>query len=125
MSRYLEIRQQVPRRQNVRRRAAKSPGKDGRPRWTVLTLIVFLILFAAILSVWSSGRVVNLGYLIRSDVIEKQRLIDERNTLNLDISRLKSPEWLEIEANRLGFVKPDSNQYIRVEAGQKRTSRTQ
>jgi hypothetical protein len=123
MNRYLEIRQHMPRRQNVRRRSARSASAWGRPQWFVAGLIVLIVLFAAILSVWSSGRVVNLGYLIRSNMIEKQKLIDERNALNLEISRLKSPEWLEIEANRFGFVKPESDQYVRIE-GQMRTAPT-
>jgi hypothetical protein len=112
MARYLEINQQLPRRQNIKRRIARPALRLNWREWMAALSIVLLLLLTALLSVWSSGRVFSLGYEISTDLAEKQKLIDQKNALDLEILRLKNPERLEVEARRFGFVKPEADQFI-------------
>jgi len=114
MARYLAINQQLPRRQSVRKQTVRPALKWGWREWMATSLVVALLLLVALMSVWSSGRVFTLGYEISAGLADKQKLLDEKNALELESLRLKNPERLEWEAKRLGFVKPESDQFIRV-----------
>lgn len=81
---------------------------------TGLWIVLMIFLFAeALLYAWCRVQCVNVGYGIDREVRRQQTLIKQRNTLNIEMARLKSPERIEaIARTRLGLVMPDSHQRV-------------
>ena len=88
-----------------------------RPVRKVMTglWIVFMVLFfvEALFYAWCRVQCVNAGYGIDRENRRHQALLRERNTLRIELARLKSPERIEtIARTRLGLVMPDVQQKV-------------
>ena len=85
-----------------------------RRKWTVLWLAVMMIFFGeALFYAWCRVQCVNAGYAIDRETRRHHALLSERNTLKIELARLKSPERIEtIARTRLGLVMPDSRQTV-------------
>ncbi len=81
---------------------------------TGLWIMLMIFLFAeALLYAWCRVQCVNAGYGIDLEMRRQQTLLKQRNTLNIELARLKSPERIEaIARTRLGLVMPDSHQRV-------------
>lgn len=111
-------------RQAVQPAAANSPraGNGNRrvrpPRakriglWITLMVLFFM---EAFFYAWCRVQCVNTGYAINRQEQRNQALQAERNTLKIELARLKSPERIEaIARKRLGLAMPDAQQTIRL-----------
>ena len=77
--------------------------------------VAFLILFFAegLFYAWCRVQCVNAGYGIDRAARRHLALIKERNTMKIELARLKSPERIEtIARTRLGLVMPDGQQTV-------------
>ena len=115
MARYLAINQQVHRRQKIRRRNAGPAIVWDWQAFLAVVGIAALILAAALVSVWSSGRSLALRYDIKAKSDQRERLNDQKTDVKLEISRLIERRRLESEAKRLGLVKAKPDQIIKVQ----------
>lgn len=104
----------------ARRRQAGGGGRGNRkvapPRKTKtgIWLVVMVLFFTqALLYVWCRVQCVKAGYGIEREMRQRQALTKERNTLDIEMARLKSPERIEtIARTRLGLVMPDAQQKV-------------
>jgi len=93
-----------------RNRKLKPPGKTMTGLWLVLMVLFFL---EALFYAWCRVQCVNAGYGIDRENSRHQALLKERNTLKIELARLKSPERIEtIARTRLGLVMPDVQQTV-------------
>ena len=94
----------------ARNRKVRPPKKNQVGLWIVLMSLLFLeTLFYA----WCRVQCVNTGYGIDRETRRYQALVKERNTLRIELERLKSPQRIEtIARTRLGLVRPDSHQTV-------------
>jgi cell division protein FtsL len=83
--------------------------KDGRSALGLLTVAIFL---AAILSVWSSSKVVSLGYEISIESHRLQKVKEINAKLKSELAMLKSPGRLEPIAKELLHMAPPDNRQI-------------
>lgn len=85
-----------------------------KKKHTGLWIILMVFLFAeALLYAWCRVQCVNAGYGIDREMRKQEVLLKQRNTLNIEMARLKSPERIEaIARTRLGLVMPDSHQRV-------------
>ncbi len=84
--------------------------KGGRLILSVLTTAIFL---AAILSVWSSSKVVSLGYEISVESRHLQKTKYKNTKLRSELAMMKSPRRLEaIAKKRLHLAPPDNRQIV-------------
>ncbi len=81
---------------------------------TGLWIILMVFLFAeALLYAWCRVQCVNAGYGIDLETRRHQALLKARNSLKIELARLKSPERIEtIARTRLGLVMPDTQQTV-------------
>lgn len=78
--------------------------------WIVLMVLFFI---QALFYAWCRVQCVDAGYGIDQAHQRRQALIKERNTLNIEMARLKSPERIEqIARTRLGLVMPNAEQTV-------------
>jgi cell division protein FtsL len=78
--------------------------------WIVLMVLFFV---EALFYAWCRVQCVNAGYGIDRENRRHQALLKERNTLKIELARLKSPERIEtIARTRLGLIMPDSQHTI-------------
>ena len=76
-------------------------------------LVMALFFVQALFYVWCRVQCVSAGYGIDREMRRRQALTRERNTLNIEMARLKSPERIEtIARTRLGLVMPDVQQTV-------------
>ncbi len=76
-------------------------------------LVMALFFLQALFYVWCRVQCVSAGYGIDREMRRRQALTRERNTLNIEMARLKSPERIEtIARTRLGLVMPDAQQTV-------------
>jgi len=76
--------------------------------WIVLMVLFFV---EALFYAWCRVQCVNAGYGIDRETRRHQALLKERNTLRIELARLKSPERIEtIARTRLGLVMPNAQQ---------------
>jgi len=99
------------------KRAAGAKNRKVRPPRKVNTglwIMLMILLFAeALFYAWCRVQCVNAGYGIDQQMRQRQALLKQRNTLNIELARLKSPERIEaIARTRLGLVMPDSHQRV-------------
>jgi cell division protein FtsL len=67
----------------------------------------------ALFYAWCRVQCVNAGYGIDRQTRRHQALLKERNTMKIELARLKSPERIEtIARTRLGLVMPDGQQMV-------------
>jgi len=72
-----------------------------------------LLFIQALFYAWCRMQCVDAGYGIDRETRRRQVLIKERNTLNIELARLKSPERIEkIARTQLGLVMPDARQTV-------------
>lgn len=94
----------------ARNRKARPPRKINTGLWIALMIFLFA---EALLYAWCRVQCVNAGYGIDREMSRRQTLLKQRNTLNIELARLKSPERIEaIARTRLGLVMPDSQQRV-------------
>lgn len=91
-------------------RKVRPPKKKRTGLWlTVMALFFVETLFY----VWCRVQCVNTGYAIDRETRQYNELLKERNTLKIELARLKSPQRIEtIARTRLGLVLPDSRQTV-------------
>jgi cell division protein FtsL len=78
--------------------------------WIVLMAFFFV---EALFYAWCRVQCVNAGYGIDRQTRRHQALLKERNTMKIELARLKSPERIEtIARTRLGLVMPDGQQMV-------------
>lgn len=93
-----------------RNRKRRPPRKSRTGLWLLLMALLF---GESLVYAWSRVQCVNTGYAIDRQVQRHQALLKERNTLRIELARLKSPERIEtIARTRLGLVRPDSSQTV-------------
>jgi cell division protein FtsL len=91
-------------------RKVRPPGKTMTSLWIVLMVLFFV---EALFYAWCRVQCVNAGYGIDRENRRHQALLKERNTLKIELARLKSPERIEtIARTRLGLIMPDSQHTI-------------
>ncbi len=91
-------------------RRIKPPRKTMTGLWIVLMVLFFV---EALFYAWCRVQCVNAGYGIDRENSRHQALLKERNTLRIELARLKSPERIEtIARKRLGLVMPDVQQTV-------------
>ncbi len=105
-----------PARRNTNGGERNRNRKVGPPRrgntW-VWIMVIVLFFGQALFYAWCRVQSVNAGYGIDKETRRRQALTRERNTLNIELARLKSPERIEtIARTRLGLVMPDAKQRI-------------
>jgi cell division protein FtsL len=72
-----------------------------------------LFFVEALFYAWCRVQCVNAGYGIDRQTRRHQALLKERNTMKIELARLKSPERIEtIARTRLGLVMPDGQQMV-------------
>lgn len=83
---------------------------------TSLWILVMVMFFVqALLYAWCRVQCVNAGYGIDQEIRRRQTLLKERNTLRIELARLKSPERIEtIARTRLKLAMPDAQQIVRL-----------
>jgi cell division protein FtsL len=107
-----------PRTENRRRRGQDSTGNrrltPPRKTMTGLWIVLMVLFFAeALFYAWCRVQCVTAGYDIDRENSRYQALLKERNTLRIELARLKSPERIEtIARTRLGLVMPDVQQTV-------------
>ena len=95
---------------STRNRRIRSSKKAMTGTWIVLMTLFFV---QALFYAWCRMQCVDAGYGIDRETRRRQVLIKERNTLNIELARLKSPERIEsIARTRLGLVMPDARQTV-------------
>jgi cell division protein FtsL len=93
-----------------RNRKTRPPRKTKTGLWIVLMALLFV---EAFFYAWCRVQCVNTGYGIDRETRRRQELLKERNTLKIEMARLKSPERIEtIAGTRLGLVMPDSQKTV-------------
>ena len=81
---------------------------------TGLWIVLMALFFAeALFYAWCRVQCVNTGYGIDTETRRHQALLKERNTLKIELARLKSPERIEtIARTRLGLIMPNAQQTV-------------
>ena len=93
-----------------RNRKLRPPRKTMTGLWIVLMAFFFV---EALFYAWCRVQCVNAGYGIDRQTRRHQALLKERNTMKIELARLKSPERIEtIARTRLGLVMPDVQQTV-------------
>jgi len=93
-------------------RKIRPPKKTMTRIWIVLMALFFA---EALFYAWCRVQYVNAGYGIDRQTRRHQALLGERNTLNIELARLKSPDRIEaIARTRLELVRPDPQQTVRL-----------
>ena len=98
-------------------RQTSSANRKVRPKrktmtglWIALMAVLFI---EALFYTWSRVQCVNAGVEIDRQTHHHQTLLKSRNTLRIELARLKSPERIEtIARTRLGLVTPDAKQTV-------------
>jgi cell division protein FtsL len=94
----------------TRNRKLRPPRKTMTGLWIVLMAFFFV---EALFYAWCRVQCVNAGYGIDRQTRRHQALLKERNTMKIELARLKSPERIEtIARTRLGLVMPDGQQMV-------------
>ena len=97
-------------RENTRNRKVRPARKTKAGIWLIVMMLFFV---QALFYAWCRVQCVNAGYGIDREQRRRQALIKERNTLNIEMARLKSPDRIEtIARTRLDLVKPDAQQTV-------------
>lgn len=95
---------------STRNRRLRPPRKTMTGLWIVLMVLFFV---EALLYAWCRVQCVNAGYGIDRETLRRQTLLKERNTLKIELARLKSPERIEnIARSRLGLIMPDAQHTV-------------
>jgi cell division protein FtsL len=98
-------------------RSSRSRNRKVRPvkpfRTGLCLVLMALFFMEALLYAWSRVQCVDAGYGLNRETHRRQALLKERNTLNIELARLKSPERIEtIAKTRLGLNMPDAQQTV-------------
>lgn len=95
---------------STRNRRFRPPRTTMTGLWIILMVLFFV---EALFYAWCRVQCVNAGYGIDRETRRRQALLKERNTLNIELARLKSPERIEtIARTRFGLVMPDAQQTV-------------
>ena len=95
---------------SAKNRKVRPPRKIKTSLWIVLMAFFFA---EALLYAWCRVQCVNAGYGIERETRRRQTLLKERNTLKIELARLKSPERIEtIARTRLDLIMPNSEQTV-------------
>lgn len=91
---------------------AKSPKRRMSPLWVaVLSMFVVELLFYT----WCRVQCTRTGYLITEESNRNQELKMVRNSLNIELARLKAPENISrVARNKLGMGMPEPQQIVLV-----------
>lgn len=93
-----------------RNRKVRPPRKTMTGLWIVLMVLFFV---EALFYAWCRVQCVNAGYGIDRETRRHQTLLKARNTMRIELARLKSPERIEtIARTRLGLVMPEAQQTV-------------
>jgi cell division protein FtsL len=80
---------------------------------TIWILVMMLFFVEALLYAWCRVQCTNVGYAIDTETLRHQELIKARNTMKIELARLKSPQRIEtIARTRLGLTMPTSQQTV-------------
>ncbi|MCB1152886.1 MAG: hypothetical protein H6684_05895 [Deltaproteobacteria bacterium] len=116
MSRYLTINERMPRQQTRPYRRGEAPSmRLSWKEWVAGAALLLLLLGAALLSVWSSGRTVKLGYEISVQHEQRQALLDQRDKLREKIKHLSGMKRLSEMAPQYGLEYPTVDQQVRLD----------
>ena len=103
-------RQTEKRVMGAKNRKVMPPQKKHTGLWIMLMAFLFV---EALLYAWCRVQCVNAGYGIDREMRKQAVLLKQRDTLNVEMARLKSPERIEaIARTQLGLVMPDSHQRV-------------
>ena len=76
-------------------------------------LVMALFFVQALFYVWCRVQCVSTGYGIDREMRRRQALTRERNTLNIEMARLKSPDRIaRIAKTQLGLAIPEPRQVV-------------
>ena len=80
---------------------------------SILILVIFLVLSISYVKIKVDQ--IRVGYDISNNNKKEKSLIQDRQILRAELMKLKSPERLEIIADRLGFKFPTQNDIFHIE----------
>lgn len=85
-----------------------------RKTMTVVWILVMMLFFLeALFYAWCRVQCTNVGYGIDKETRRHQEMIKARNTLKIELARLKSPQRIEtIARTRLGLAMPNAQQTV-------------
>lgn len=88
--------------------------RPARKTRTGLLLVLMVLFFGeALFYAWCRVQCVNAGYGIDRETRRHQALLRVRNTLKIELARLKSPERIEtIARSQLGLDRPNARQTV-------------
>lgn len=100
--------------ENKPTRARNRKLRPPRKTRTGLLLVLMVLFFGeALFYAWCRVQCVNAGYGIDRETGRHQALLKARNTLKIELARLKSPERIEtIARSQLGLVRPNARQTV-------------
>jgi cell division protein FtsL len=114
----------VPKR--VERPAAPAPRRVPRPRRPAARphlagSVLWIVLVAALLAGIVAVNVAALQLRLDAQRLEerKEQLVGENAAAASELSTLASAERIEVEARRLGLVRPSETTYVRVRPGRR------
>jgi cell division protein FtsL len=82
-------------------------------KYSTWVFIVSLLLFLAIIYIWSHIHMTELEYQFARELITQEQLLEEQKRLNLELATLKSPQRIEsIALNKLQMIYPERKQVI-------------
>lgn len=94
--------------------------KDDLFRTRLLFKIIFVLAFAAILSlvyIWTRVQIVEFGYQINDLNRHSQQLTEENKRLKVEVATLSSPKRLQkLATEKIGMKLPDESQIRPIEA---------
>lgn len=81
-----------------------------------MLLLFVMILFVALICVWTRVKVIQIGYEITKHKKEVGDLVQEKKTLEADIIRLKSPSRLDrVAGSHFGMRPPSGEELVFVD----------
>jgi cell division protein FtsL len=91
-------------------RKVRPPRNTRTSLWLVIMVLFFI---EALFYAWCRVQCVNAGYGIDRETRRHHALLKVRNTLNIELARLKSPGRIEtIARTRLGLIMPDAKHTV-------------
>lgn len=86
----------------------KRSAKKGRPAWMLpgLALVTMPVVGASLVLVWARVETVELGYLLAEEAERHQRLVEQRQALQVEVGALQAPERLRRLAEQAEMAPP-------------------
>jgi cell division protein FtsL len=82
-----------------------------------LLMVICAVMLISLFYVWPHIRMTELEYQIAEEVGNKQRLLEEREKLKIELATLKSPQRIEVIAReKLQMTYPERDQLVNLKS---------